>query len=314
MRILVVDDDPVILDLLPMILRQEGHEDISVAASGLAALDVLSCSDGVFDVLIFDICMPKMDGVALCAKVREIEAYRDTPIIMLTAKSDTRSIESAFGAGATDYITKPFDVKGVGVRIQVAERMMRESCRSCTITSDIVDSPTRMGTHEFGIDDPVRVTGIHRHTDPFSLGNYLSQLVRKKIDKTSVFAARINAFDALYKSCSSRELLVVIAEASLAISGSTGEKHLLNAYVGSGTFMCIVTDDVLTIWPEIEHRVCEYLKGSDALKTADLGAGISLAIGRPFRPNASKTKRVRQTFDRACSLLDRRLNANAKNN
>lgn len=313
MKILVVDDDPVILDLLPTVLRQEGHQDIGVAISGADALDILACSQEVFDVLILDIMMPGMDGIALCTSIRKMQSYTDTPIIMLTARSDTCTIESAFAAGANDYITKPFDIKNIGTRIQVAERMMNETCKIVTYTSLINHLPEPFGTHEFDIDDPVRISGLIQHTDPFSLGNYLSQLTRKKVDETSVFALKINAFEALYDDYSSKELLLIIAELSNAIAISAGDNRLLNAYVGSGTFICIATDDLLGIWFEMEERINTYLKRSELLRGAEIEVNISVIIGRPFRPNASKTKRVRPTFDRAISLLDKRVTISAMN-
>jgi len=311
MRVLVVDDDPVILDLLRVILQQEGHESIHVAESGQAALDILGRKDDVFDVLILDIAMPSMDGITLCRKIRDLPAYADTPIIMLTAKSDSLSIESAFAAGANDYITKPFDVKGIGVRIQIAERMMREGCKTYSIDSQKVLLTGTAGSHDFDLGDPVRINKISQHTDPFSLGNYLSQLARTRVDKTSVFAAKIGSFKDYYESCTSQELLVLISEVWNGISSSADNSRLLGAYVGSGTFICIATDDVQEVWPAMEHQIGSYLDNSEAVNTSGLSSGISVTLGRPFRPNASKTKRVRPTFDRALSLLERRLKIGA---
>ena len=311
MKILVVDDDLVILDLLPTVLRQDGHKDIRVASSGADALDILAGSHEIFDVLILDIMMPEMDGIALCAGIRKLRSYSDIPIIMLTASSDTCSIESAFAAGANDYITKPFDIKSIGTRIQIAERMMSEACKVVNSTSLLQNLPEPFGTHEFNIDDSVRISGLNQHTDPFSLGNYLSQLARKKVDKTSVFALRVNAFEALYDDLSCKEILLAIAEVSNAIASAADDNRLLNAYLGSGTFMCIATDDLLDIWLAMEDRIDTYLKRSELLRGARIGVDISVTVGRPFRPNASKTKRVRPTFDRAISLLDKRVRLNA---
>lgn len=311
MKILVVDDDPVILDLLPTVLRQEGHHDISVAASGDGALDILSCSEEIFDVLILDIMMPGMDGIELCTNIREMQSYINTPIIMLTARSDTCSIESAFAAGANDYITKPFDIKSIGSRIQIAERMMNETCKIVRYSSLIKPLPEPFGTHEFDVGDPVRISGLKQHTDPFSLGNYLSQLARKKVDQTSVFALKINAFEAHYDYFSSKELLLIISELSNAIAIAADNKRLLNACVGSGIFICIATDDVLGTWLAMEERIDTYLKQSELLRGADLSVDVTVTLGRPFRPNASKTKRVRPTFDRAVSLLSKRIEVNA---
>jgi CheY-like chemotaxis protein len=105
MRFLVVDDDPIVLKLIPMVLRQEGHEDIRVASTGMAALGILSNAIDPFDAILLDIEMPEMNGIDVCARIRQMPGYRSIPIIMLTARSDTGSIESAFSAGANDYIT-----------------------------------------------------------------------------------------------------------------------------------------------------------------------------------------------------------------
>jgi len=237
--------------------------------------------------------------------------YSETPIIMLTARTDTCSIESAFAAGANDYITKPFDIKSIGTRIQIAERMMSEACKVVSYTSLIQNLPEPFGTHEFNVDDPVRISGLKQHTDPFSLGNYLSQLARKKVDESSVFALKINAFEALYDDVSCKDTLLVISELSNAIASAADDNRLLNAYVGSGTFMCIAKDDLLGSWLAMEDSIDTYLRRSELLRGTGIVVNISVTVGRPFRPNASKTKRVRPTFDRAISLLDKRVRLNA---
>jgi len=307
MGILIVDDDPIILDLLPAILRREGHTDIRVAASGSAAIDILMCPENRFDILIFDIAMPEMDGIALCREVRKMPAYCTTPIIMLTAKSDKLSVEGAFVAGANDYITKPFDVKSIGLRIQIAERMIRETCQ----THRRVGLGNDLSTN-IDIKDPVKISGLMQHTDPFSLGNYLSQLARKKVDETSVFAARINAVQSLYEIFSNSDFLLIVSEVSNAISIAAEDNRLLSAYNGSGTFLCITTDDILGIWLTMEQRVDDNIKHSAILRSAGIDVGITVTMGRPFRPNASKTKRVRPTFERAIFQLDRRVKVSSR--
>lgn len=312
MRILAVDDDPLILDLVSMVLKQQGHDDICTAGSSSEALTMLGQPYEAYDVLILDIDMPEMDGVALCRRIRQLPAYQSTPIIMLTAKSDAYSIEQAFGAGANDYITKPFDVKDIGTRLEIAKRMMWESRKTFMLGSGPMLGDSELG--EFGIDDPVRITGLYQHTDTFSLGNYLSQLARRRVDESSVFAAKINSFEDIFATCSTEDLLLVLAETSKAISLAAQNKRLLNAYMGSGIFMCIATDDVRNAWPGMEDRVDGFLKSSRRLRTADMAIDVSVTIGRPFRPIASKTKRVRQTFDRAVSVLERRLTSVANAN
>lgn len=311
MRVLAVDDDPVILDLLQMILRQEGHDTVVVARSGAAALDILARPDERFDVLVLDITMPEMDGVALCAKIRNLSNYSHTPIIMLTAMSDSRSIESAFSAGANDYITKPFDVKGIGVRLQIAQRMMGENRKIIGANPTVSNTGEAAGEHGFALEDPALLCGVTQHTDEFSLGNYLSTMEKHQVEATSVFAAHIRSFDTLYKSCTNSELAAVLRESWIAVASAADHSRFLGTYVGSGTFILITTSNIQDEWQGLELMIEANLACSAPLKQANLTSSVNVVLGRPFRPNASKTKRVKPTFDRARLLLQKRLDMDA---
>ena len=76
-----------------------------------------------FDIILLDIMMPEMDGITLCQKIRTNPRYRETPIVMLTAKSERESIKGAFAAGATDFISKPFDIHEVSARVRVVNKL-----------------------------------------------------------------------------------------------------------------------------------------------------------------------------------------------
>jgi DNA-binding response OmpR family regulator len=306
MKILAVDDDPIILELLPVALREQGHCEVTTALSGAIALDVLSRTKVTFDVLLLDISMPEMDGITLCRRIRELPAYTSTPIIMLTALSDTLTIESAFGVGANDYITKPFDVKGIGARIQVAERMMRNTPKTVMADPKADYTHDDSAIHHLHINDPLKINGLNQHTDMFSLGNYLSQLARNKVASTSVFAVQICEFETFFRTCSSRELIILFSEVAKAVSFSAENKRLLGAYRGSGTFVYIAPDDLNFFWPEIERRVEYYLKCPGTLDFLDIDKKPTVIASRPCRPNASKTSRVRPTFERALLLLEKR--------
>lgn len=312
MRILVVDDDPVILDLVSMVLRTDYDEDVSVMSSAQGALEILNRKDERFDVLILDIDMPEMNGIELCTKVRALPAYRATPIIMLTARTDMSSIESAFAAGATDYITKPFDLKGIHLRLQVAERMMRESCDIFTQDSLLNPVPAALDGKEVSSEGPLRIVGLPQHSDYFSLGNYLAQLERKRVDESVVFAVQINDFDKLCDTLSTREMLTVISEVSNGICAAAQDPRLLNAFIGSGVFMCIASKNMLDFWLEVEQRIEDYLRASERMKSMGFDFDVSVIVGRPFRPSANRTQRVRQTFDRARTQLEKRAQSDKK--
>ncbi|MEE0510566.1 MAG: VanR-ABDEGLN family response regulator transcription factor [Peptococcaceae bacterium] len=101
-RILVVDDEKEIVDLVSLYLKNEGY-DVMPCYSGNDALKCIQRES--FDLAILDIMMPEIDGLILCRKIREHYQY---PIIMLTAKGETMDKVTGLTLGADDYITKPF--------------------------------------------------------------------------------------------------------------------------------------------------------------------------------------------------------------
>jgi CheY-like chemotaxis protein len=121
MKILAVDDDPFILELVPKIAANVGFPDITTVSSGSLAMHLIERSDRPFDCLLLDINMPGMDGVELCSRIRCTAGYDDVSIIMLTAMTDIQCLERAFRAGATDYTSKPFDIIEFGERLRSAQ-------------------------------------------------------------------------------------------------------------------------------------------------------------------------------------------------
>lgn len=101
--ILIVDDEKEIRDLVEIYLKNDGYNTIK-ASDGQEALEVLEKND--VDLIVLDVMMPKLDGIEACMKIRE---ERNTPIIMLSAKSE--DMDKIFGltTGADDYLTKPFN-------------------------------------------------------------------------------------------------------------------------------------------------------------------------------------------------------------
>ncbi|WP_417269920.1 response regulator [Celeribacter sp.] len=306
MRILIVDDDPLIRDLVHTVLRQDKTNEVVVAASGPAALDILHHEDELFEMLMLDIEMPEMDGIELCRSIRKLPDYKTTAIVMLTRKSGLSDIEGAFAAGATDYITKPFDVKDIQPRLRIAQRKMRDDC--LTVAREILTDPTFENSKalEFTMETPVRITDVEQHTDPFSFGNYLSQLNRKKVGQSVVFAVQINSFHRLFSTLSPLEVLRILVEVSEGISATVKGRRLLNTYFGSGAFLFISSSDALEDWQNIGKCINEILAASEAVRAMDIGSDVTVKVGRPFRPASHRNQRVRKTFDRALVQLGRR--------
>lgn len=120
-KILVVDDEPAIRDLLEMILKREKFE-VATAADGKSAMLVFNSFYP--DVVILDLMLPDANGHDLC---REMTKSRKTPIMMLTAKNDIVDKVLGLELGADDYITKPFDGRELIARIKAVLRRLGKS-------------------------------------------------------------------------------------------------------------------------------------------------------------------------------------------
>ena len=121
MRILAVDDDPIILELIREIIGLSDDQELLTAGSGPEALKLLDDpATPMIDCFLLDIQMPVMDGIDLCTALRKRPEFRTTPVVMLTAMTEKRYVDAAFIAGATDYITKPFDIGDMQRRLRTA--------------------------------------------------------------------------------------------------------------------------------------------------------------------------------------------------
>ncbi len=117
-RILVCDDDPVILRLLQVNLELEGYE-VLLAHHGQKAVEM--ATEQHPDLVILDIMMPRMDGYQTCEKIKNQEETKDIPVVFLSAKAQQSDIEKGMSFGVDDYLTKPFDP---GDLIDVVERLV----------------------------------------------------------------------------------------------------------------------------------------------------------------------------------------------
>jgi two-component system response regulator MprA len=115
-RVLVVEDDAEIADVLRRSLRQEGYE-VKTSADGVDALDV--ATGFVPDLVVLDLGLPRLDGVEVCRRLR---AEGDVPILMLTARAETEDRVSGLDSGADDYLVKPFERTELLARIRALLR------------------------------------------------------------------------------------------------------------------------------------------------------------------------------------------------
>jgi len=125
--ILVVDDEPSIVELLTFNLKKEGYE-VLKAYDAEEALKI--AEDNETDMFIVDIMLPGMDGFELVRNLRATEKFRQTPVIFLSAKSEEFDKVLGLELGADDYITKPFSVREVLARIRAVFRRIQQSAQA----------------------------------------------------------------------------------------------------------------------------------------------------------------------------------------
>jgi two-component system sensor histidine kinase/response regulator len=113
--ILIVDDVPKNIQVLGNILRPAGYK-VEFATGGKQAVQLVK--EMTFDLVLLDIMMPEVSGFEVCEEIRKMEAYKDIPVIFLTAKTESESVVKGFELGAQDYVTKPFEANELLARVK----------------------------------------------------------------------------------------------------------------------------------------------------------------------------------------------------
>lgn len=121
-RVIVVDDEPELLDLLRYTLTCSGY-DVFPFSTGAAALEAVVGE--TFDIILLDINMPEMDGFQVCERIKQHPRLKDIPVIFLSGLSSTENKMQGFRAGGVDYITKPYQFDEVQARVGAHVRLGR---------------------------------------------------------------------------------------------------------------------------------------------------------------------------------------------
>lgn len=139
-KILIVDDEPDILEFLQYNLRKEGYQ-VVTAPDGLQALTVAEREKP--DLILLDIMMPEMDGVETCRQLRSKKEFNDTPVAFLTARDEDFSQIAALDVGGDDYITKPIKPRVLMSRINAllrrSNRASEEESRTINLHDLVID-------------------------------------------------------------------------------------------------------------------------------------------------------------------------------
>lgn len=307
MTILAVDDEPFILELIPKIAAKAGYPDVTTVGSGIQAIEAIERSGKVFDCLVFDISMPEMDGIDLCARVRRIPGYSKTPIIMLTAMRDRDYFDRAFKAGATDYAAKPFDVIDFGERLKKAEAMViayhKQADAALADASDALDA---IGTHRFDLADAVPISGVKDLIAYTALQNYLTRFSDAAVEVSFVMAVAVDRIEAIHKEISPEAFLHALTRVAFAIDDVFKPAGYVMSYAGQGRFVIVSNGATLPQAGAMEADIQERLGRSRVDRETGGDLAMTVSVGNPVRPGSGRAERARIAFDSAIALADHR--------
>lgn len=293
MKILAVDDDPLILELLVETLRANGYSAISTASCADEAVRMISSAPEPFDCFLLDVIMPDVDGIELCRWIRKSSLYCTCPILMITSMSEKRFIDRAFRAGASDYVTKPFEPVELLTRIRLAHRGLDAERRVADSGAEIQSLRAQIDDqYRAALSEPVALEPVDGLIDYLALENYLLQLSRGSFYATSVIALRVQDIGSIYAQCSAvafRDLLTDVAECALsALKGS----DCILSYAGNGTFVGVLGFAENRDFDEVELMINLMIDRLSLIDDAGNPLAVRVTIGEPRAVGRLKSGRV----------------------
>lgn len=181
-RVLVVDDEVMLADLLSQALRHEGWE-TATASDGLDALAKATTFRP--DVVILDVQMPRMDGLETLERLRARDPH--LPVLFLTARDAVADRVQGLRAGADDYVTKPFDLDEVAARVQGLLRRAGKSQRERSALLTLADLTLDVDSHD-----------VTRGGQPITLTNTEFELARYLMENAGVVLSKQKILDAVW--------------------------------------------------------------------------------------------------------------------
>ncbi len=169
MSILVVDDSETQRNAMADLLREQGHDDVILAASAASALEILNRVRDI-DLILLDIIMPDIDGIEACRRIKRRSSLRDIPVIMITSSDETADLTAAFEAGAMDYLIKPPTPVELAVRINSALKLKHERDRRKARENELLDLTRQLAEansmlRRLAVIDPLTEVANRRYFD-----------------------------------------------------------------------------------------------------------------------------------------------------
>lgn len=279
-HILIIDDDPFIRRLVAKTLQNEGMKTTEIA-DGEKGIEIFK-EQGA-DAVLLDVIMPNgLDGYTTCAKIREHPAGQRIPLLMMTGLDDIESVNRAYEAGATDFITKPINVPLLGHRI-------RYMLRAALTTNHLIDSEKRL--HHLAYFDPL--TELPNRTFFQEHLQIMIALANRMQRKLSVLFLDIDGFkrindslghhmgDSILKEAGNRLRNTLRASDALIRIASTSEDGISLARLGGDEFTVLLSpieriEDAANVAERIRRELAKpfNLSGQEVYSTTSIGISI----------------------------------------
>src|SRR6056297_1038846 len=314
MNILAVDDDVIILELLTEVLRAAGFPNLVVCTSAAAALEEVERTDTPFDCFLLDIQMPEMDGIELTARLRRMHEYRNTAILMITAMSDRTYIDRAFAAGASDYITKPFDVLEIHSRLRLIQSLLAEHVRLDERNPTAQQNAPASLVTSADLEKRLALQDIDGFIDYLALENYLMQVSRVSLFGMIASAIVVPDMARSLRASSVFEFEAAVSDFAEAISESLKPESFFASHAGEGHIVCVLTNSHTFAHEEFERQLSQTVREMD-LHFCD-GRAISLlpVVGEGISLQLKSSRGISNALVQALqSAEERAMNPNAQN-
>lgn len=318
MKIIAVDDDKVSLELLGECLVHGGYESVDLETSPRTALNKIRDTHQIYDCILLDVDMPEMDGIELCSEIRKLDHHKNTPVLMITRYKHRSAVQKAFVKGATDYITKPFEVLEVLTRIKVAERLVQERKAA-------LDSYMAVHSIEEGRQKTAPILDIRRpeRTEPvFDLNeiqsaddsvlsptvfqNYLEQMTKSSSCNLNLVAVQIRRIDRIFRQTSAADFTIFLQSAAHAIVHHFRPNDVFVCQAGNGTFL-VTLDASISFMPDhVESQIVRTLSPAITPNAFRTDPDLEVVVGTPLHLPTSPKLNFRRAVKAATARMKQR--------
>lgn len=304
MKILAVDDEPVFLEILKQNLDHIGYHQVEYCQSAFQALRVLQDAPGGFDCLLVDIEMPGMDGIELVRQVRQLSQCRNTPILMLTAMSESQYVDAAFMAGASDYINKPLVPVELSARLRSARALGLERKRVAALTD--LHRGAIGNVVQMRFSDATVLPEIDGGMDLVALKNYALTLGNLRMMNWKATGFAVVGASEFYNSCGPRHYLDMIQDVGSVIFDVLKRGRFMLAHAGSGCFVALIEREQWSDTDDLESQANALIDPFNDFYQELAPIPVQLVLGAPQQNGLLSFQPADRPIDRALQSAQQR--------